>query len=60
MIKTSNKCPVCQSPRIFYENRRIPTRDGFGELAIGILSCPLGHKDEIGYCVPAKTGENLK
>jgi hypothetical protein len=42
-------CPKCKGPAIFYESRRIPTRDGYGEIAIGMLSCAGCGKEEIAY-----------
>ena len=56
-------CPKCKERAIFYESRRIPTRDGIGqELAIGMLSCPVcGYEDYISqYVIPALGKSNLE
>jgi ribosomal protein S27E len=43
------KCPKCQSPAIFYEDRRIPYREGFTYLAIGRISCAACGKETLGF-----------
>jgi len=56
-------CSKCKEQAIFYESRRIPTRDGIGqEIAIGVLSCPAcGHEEIKGeYVIPVQSNGRVK
>lgn len=57
MTKHTLDCPKCRSGLVFYEHRRILSRDEFSEYGIGRLSCPVCGYEELSM-VPVE-GINL-
>ena len=48
-----DSCPKCHSRGIvFYEDRRVPGGDGYGDVVIGRLSCALCGREEVAYSQP--------
>ena len=52
-------CPRCREKAIFYEQRRALTNDGYTEISIGLLSCPVcGHEELTCHEIIPYTGKS--
>ena len=59
MTKLDVSCPHCKSRGlVFYEQRRILSRDEYSEYGVGLVSCPACGREELSMVPPE--GVNLK